>query len=79
MSLLNPHFPGEYFDAESGLSYNAKRDYEAATGRYVQSDPIGLAGGHSTYGYVGGRPLNSMDSLGLQITGAPPVPPKNFS
>jgi RHS repeat-associated protein len=73
---LNLRFPGQYFDAESGLSYNVNRDYEAATGRYVQSDPIGLGGGRSTYGYVGGRPLNSMDSLGLQITGAPPVPPE---
>jgi RHS repeat-associated protein len=72
---LNLRFPGQYFDAESGLSYNVNRDYEAATGRYVQSDPIGLGGGHSTYGYVGGRPLNSRDASGLQTT-TPPVPPE---
>jgi len=39
--------------------------YEAATGRYLQSDPIGLAGGESTYGYGAEEPLVSSDRLGL--------------
>jgi len=62
---LNLRFPGQYYDAESGLHYNTFRDYDPATGRYIESDPIGLSGGANTYGYVGGRPSNFIDPLGL--------------
>jgi len=34
----------------------------------VESDPIGLRGGVSTYGYVGGSPLAFSDALGLLFT-----------
>ena len=45
--------------------YNYFRDYDPATGRYIQSDPIGLGGGINTYGYVGAKPLRRIDFFGL--------------
>jgi len=51
------------------LHYNYFRDYEPATGRYVESDPINLLGGINTYVYVGSRPLLFVDPLGLSPNG----------
>jgi RHS repeat-associated protein len=62
---FNLRYPGQMYDSESGLHYNYFRDYEPGTGRYVQSDPIGLAGGVSSYGYVGSSPLIFLDPKGL--------------
>ena len=58
-------FPGQYFDNETNLNYNIHRDYNPVWGRYTTSDPLGLAAGINTYGYVGGNSLGLSDKLGL--------------
>ena len=69
----NTRFSGQYFDTETGLHYNYFRDYDPQTGRYLSSDPIGLAGGLNTYGYALQNTLSLVDPLGLAVTPETPI------
>jgi RHS repeat-associated protein len=71
ISGLNVGFPGQYYDAGRGTWNNGYRDYSASLGRYIESDPIGLAAGTNTYAYVGGKPLIYVDPYGLWAWGDP--------
>ena len=59
----NLRFPGQYWDAETGLHYNWNRYYDSATGRYLSTDPAHE--GLNLYGYVFGNPNSLIDPQGL--------------
>jgi RHS repeat-associated protein len=82
---INLRFPGQWFQAETGLHYNWHRSYDPSLGRYTQVDPLGFVDGPSVYGYAGGSPFRWVDKDGLRrgILGRPrpisfppiPLPP----
>ncbi|MER7016306.1 RHS repeat-associated core domain-containing protein [Saccharopolyspora sp. NPDC000359] len=57
-------FPGQYFDAETGLHYNYLRYYDPMLARYLTPDPLGLEAGPNNHVYVG-NPNSWSDPLGL--------------
>ncbi len=66
-TLPTARFPGQWFQTESGLHQNWMRDYDPATGRYLQADPLGLIDGASVYGYVKQNPMRFTDPTGEAI------------
>lgn len=58
-------FPGQYADPETSLHYNLHRYYDPQAGRYISSDPIGLAGGINAYLYANASPTLYADAYGL--------------
>lgn len=63
----NLRFPGQYFDGETALHQNWNRDYDPTTGRYIQSDPIGLTNSTNTYNYSLEDPVLYLDPSGRQV------------
>ena len=62
---LDLRFPGQRVDSATGLYQNDQRDYDPKTGRYLQSDPIGLEGGINPYSYSANNPFSLIDPNGL--------------
>jgi RHS repeat-associated protein len=56
-------YPGQ-FATLADVHYNRYRDYDPTTGRYIQADPIGLAGGENPYLYAEGNALRFTDPSG---------------
>ncbi len=65
MVINHLRFPGQYYDAETGLHYNYFRYYAPGIGRYLRKDPMGLHGGINLFMYATGNPLHFTDKLGL--------------
>lgn len=61
---LSLRFPGHYYDRETNLHHNGHRYYSPELGRYLQSDPLGPAGGLNLYAYAP-NPLTQVDLDGL--------------
>ena len=59
-------FPGQYFDAETGLHYNWVRYYETQVGRFLQPDL--LREENFSYIYTENNPVIKFDPLGLKET-----------
>ncbi|MDP3938767.1 MAG: RHS repeat-associated core domain-containing protein, partial [Deltaproteobacteria bacterium] len=70
-TVFNLRFPGQYYDAETGLTHNGFRTYSSQLGAYLQADPIGDALTAATgvtglhYGYADASPTGVIDPLGL--------------
>jgi large repetitive protein len=77
--INNLRFPGQYFDEETGMTYNWYRYYDRVTGRYIQVDPIFSDGGINYYTYAFNNPLQFIDQYGLKGTGHHIIPWGLFS
>jgi RHS repeat-associated protein len=70
----NLRLPGQYADAETGWDQNGFREYMPEISRYLESDPISLAGGLDPYVFAATNPLTVIDYLGLKPADVRVVP-----
>jgi RHS repeat-associated protein len=64
-------FAGYRYDTETGLYYVRARYYSPILGRFLQTDPIGYAGGANLFAYAGNDPVNSTDQNGTCNSNCP--------
>jgi RHS repeat-associated protein len=68
-------YTGQIWLADAGVWHYKARAYHPGLGRFMQTDPIGQAGGMNIYAYVGGDPVNFRDPSGLFGEGDDENPP----
>jgi RHS repeat-associated protein len=72
-AVENPmRYPGQYYDAESGLHYNWNRYYDPQVGRYLSRDPVRDEFNH--FAYAQNDPLTKFDPDGLRFKISIPIP-----
>lgn len=59
-------FSSKEFDSTVGLNYYGFRYYSPTMGRWLNRDPMGVAGGVNLVAFVRNSPITRVDSLGLQ-------------
>ena len=67
-------YTGQAWLAELGMYYYKARLYSPTLGRFLQTDPVGYAGGINLYSYVGNDPMSFTDPSGMGrvcVTDAP--------
>jgi RHS repeat-associated protein len=72
-------YTGREWDKETGLYYYRARYYDPGVGRFISKDPIGFKGGINLYNYVGGNPVNFIDSSGEVCYAYNRIPPQFIS
>ena len=65
-------YTGQIWLNEAGVYHYKNRAYHPGLMRFLQTDPIGHAGGINLYAYVGGDSVNLTDPLGLSPEGPNP-------
>jgi RHS repeat-associated protein len=60
-----PLYASYWWDARVGVYHVRHRVLDPESGRWLQRDPIGYAGGSNLYGYIGDVPHFGVDPMGL--------------